>query len=248
VFISASVSFRDTCPDIVNIIDDAIKQVALLDEPMDKNFVRKHYLAMIEQLNTELKSHGLSVAEAQVQAERLARARIFGLPPGADPHGMGVARLLRSSDTWTNEELLQTYLDYNSYLYGRGLNGVPGRMVMEKLLQSVEATMMISDSPTAGGRYSSMASISFVVKQITGRDISSYVVRTGLTNTHTHDGSTHSHGIRVLSLREAIFDDLTLTLFNPMWRDGMLREGRAGQAVIALRIRGVFSLNALLVP
>ncbi|GAB6055529.1 cobaltochelatase subunit CobN [Methanobacterium movens] len=245
VLISASVSFRDTCPYVVNIIDDAIKQVALLDESLDNNFVRKNYLSMMEKLNTELKSQGMSPAEALVQAERLARARIFGLPPGADPHGMGVARILRSSETWTEEELLETFLDYNTYLYGKGLNGVPGRMVMEKLIVTVDSSMMISDSPTAGGRYSGMASINFVVKQLTGRDISSYVVRTGVANTHTHDGSTHSHGVQVLSLKEAVFDNISLTLLNPVWKEGMLKEGYSGQSTIALRIRSLFSLSAL---
>jgi len=236
VLISASVSFRDTCSYLVGIIDEAVKQVALLDEPTDKNYVRKHYLAMMASLKSELISQGMGTAEAEVQSERLARARIFGLPPGADPHGVGVGRLLRSNEEWTEDQLAETYLDYNSYLYGNGLDGVPGRMVMEKLMMSVQTSMVVTDRVSAGlptPLYVSSGSMNFVVKHLTGNSITSYIVRTG-------DGAP-----RALTMKESVLDDLTLTLFNPTWRDAMLREGFSGQAAIALRIRGLFSTDAL---
>jgi cobaltochelatase CobN len=236
VMVGASVSFRDTCSYLVGIIDDAIKQVALLNESTGQNYVRKHYLAMMVSLKSELKSQGLSDAEAETQSERLARARIFGLPPGADPHGVGVGRLLRSGVEWTEEDLAETYLDYNSYLYGNGLDGVPGRSVMEKLVMSVDATMVVTDRVTANlptPLYVGSASMNFVVKHLTGKNITSYILRTG-------DGVP-----KALTIKEAVMDDLTLTLFNPVWREGMLREGYAGGANIALRIRSLFNVNYL---
>lgn len=242
VLISASVSFINVCPNIIALIDNAIKQVALLDEPTEWNYVRKHYLAMILQLKTELLSQGLSQAEAQTQAERLARARIFGLPPGADPHAMGTARILRSSETWTEEELAEAYLEYESYLYGDGLYGVPGHSVMEKLLMTVETTMVITPRVTNGATaptYRGITMMEFMVKRLTGRTITGYVVNTGNAKV---DGSTVT-GVTVKTLKEALYDSITMTLLNPVWREGLLNEGRPGQARIALAIRSMYTLN-----
>ncbi|WP_424356031.1 cobaltochelatase subunit CobN [Methanobacterium sp. MBAC-LM] len=242
VFIGASVSFINVCPNIIALIDNAVKQVALLDEPTNKNYVRKHYLAMMGQLKKELLSKGLSQTEAQTQAERLARARIFGLPPGADPHAMGTARILRSSETWTDEELAEAYLEYESYLYGDGLYGVPGRSVMEKLLMTVETSMVITPRVTNGATaptYRGITMIEFMVKRLTGRNITSYVVNTGNARI---DGSTIT-GINVKTLKEALYDSITMTLLNPVWREGMLKEGAAGQRRMALAVRSMYTLN-----
>lgn len=46
VLIQASVSFRDLCPHVIGIIDDGIRKIALLDEPSEMNYVRKHYLSV----------------------------------------------------------------------------------------------------------------------------------------------------------------------------------------------------------
>ncbi|MCK9151180.1 cobaltochelatase subunit CobN [Methanobacterium alcaliphilum] len=242
VMIGASVSFINVCYNIIELIDKAVQQVALLNESITQNFVRKHYLAMMGELKAELIAQGLSQSEAEIQAERLARARIFGLPPGADPHAMGTARLLRSSESWTEEELAEAYLEYESYLYGYGLNGVPGRSVMEKLLKTVETSMVISARVTNGATaptYRGITMIEFMVKRLTGRNITSYVVNTGYAKI---DGTTVT-GITVRTLPEALYDSITMTLLNPVWRQGMLSEGSAGQRRIALAIRSMYTLN-----
>ncbi|MCC7551873.1 MAG: cobaltochelatase subunit CobN [Methanobacterium sp.] len=234
VLIQASSSLRDACPDVVRLIDEAIEKVALLDESTESNYVRKHYLAMMPVLEAELLAEGKSVDEAKDLAEKLARSRIFGLPPGADPHGVGVARLM-NSDSWTEEELAETYLDYNSYIYGNNLDGMYGsygRTIMEKLLKTVDTTMVVSASGISGQhRYFGSATLNNVVKYLTNKDITSYIV---LTSTS-----------QVLTLQESMYDDLTLTLFNPTWRDALLKEGYSGRATIALRIRGMFRSDAL---
>jgi len=242
VLASASVSFINVCPNVINLIDNAIKQVALLNESTELNFVRKHYLAMIPQLKAELLAQGLSDAEAETQAERLARARIFGLPAGADPHGMGTARILRSSETWTEDELAEAYLEYESYLYGVGLSGVNGRSVMEKMLMTVQTTLAITPRVTngaAGPTYRGITMMEFMVKRLTGNTITSYVVNTANARI---DGNTVT-GLNVKTLKEALYDSITMTLFNPVWRDGMLKEGSAGQRRMALTIRTMYTLN-----
>ncbi|MBV1729966.1 MAG: cobaltochelatase subunit CobN, partial [Methanobacterium sp.] len=233
IIIQASSSFRDAHPDVIRWIDEAVKQVALLNEPTELNFVRKHYLDMIPSLEADLISQGLTIEQAKSQAERLARARIFSLPPGADSHGAGVNRLLRSLDDWTEEEIADLYMNYNSYVYGKDLSGVKGNFLMEKLLHTVDTTMAISYTVTPGRSYTSSGVFNFMVERLTGRTITSYIIKTG-------DGNP-----KALTVKEKILDDLTLTLFNPTWREGMLKQGFSGQVTIALSIRRIFTNDAL---
>ncbi|WP_370005595.1 cobaltochelatase subunit CobN [Methanothermobacter sp. KEPCO 2] len=236
VLIQASVSFRDLCPHVIGIIDDGIRKIALLDEPSEMNYVRKHYLSVFTEIKTELLKTGINPSKADEQANILAGSRIFGLPPGADPHGVGVGRLMRMNTEWTDKELAETFLEYNSYIYGNGINGLAGRSIFEKLIRTVDTTMTITPRVTAGlptPLYAGSGVMNFVVRYLTGKSITSYIIRTG-------DGIP-----KVLTMREAVYDDLAATLFNPEWKNSLLREGYSGRATIALRIRGLLSTDAL---
>lgn len=45
---------------------------------------------------------------------------------------------------WTDKELAETFLEYNSYIYGNGINGLAGRSIFEKLIRTVDTTMTIT--------------------------------------------------------------------------------------------------------
>lgn len=232
VYVGTSVSLINLCYNAIELIDNAILQVILLNESSEKNFVLKHYNSLLPQIKSELLEKGLSESDAQVNAERLARSRIFGLPEGADPHAMGTARLLRSTESWTDDDLLEAYLNYETFIYGANFNGVSGRMVAEKLIKTVDITSTIRNTLTENaGRLGGIVRIEFVVEKLTNKDIEGYVVNTG--NIQIKNGEVT--GISVKTVSEALFDDITMTLFNPAWRNGMLKEGSAGERSIALK-------------
>ena len=60
--------FRDAFPHLITLLDDAVNLAINADEPVDKNYIRKHFLEDIEKNEMNEKS---------------ARYRIFGCPPGA---------------------------------------------------------------------------------------------------------------------------------------------------------------------
>ena len=78
--------FRDTFPNIVHLIDDAVVLVASLDEPYDKNFVRKH----VELEVSERVAEGCDPNFVREEAYY----RVFGDRPGA--YGCGVSELVSS--------------------------------------------------------------------------------------------------------------------------------------------------------
>lgn len=230
-------NIRSICPNTFKILDNAIRQVALLNESTNMNYVRKHYLVMLPEISRELVAQGLSQEEAREMAEKLARARIFSLPPGSDPHGVSVDRMLWIRTDWTERELSEAYLNYYSYIYTNDISGVSARNILEKILGTVDTSMIISTpyrtTETGACLYSIMSNIIFATKQVTGRDITGYVVKTNYKEP------------RILSLEENIYDEISSTLLNSEWIQKMLGEGYSGQATIALQIRSLFVNNLL---
>ena len=230
-------NIRSICPNTFKILDSAIRQVALLNESTDMNYVRKHYLTMLPEIKRELMEQGLNEKEAYERAEKLARARIFGLPPGSDPHGVSVDRMLWIKMDWTDKELSETYLNCYSYIYTNDISGISGRNILNKMLMTVDTSMIISPpyrtTETGVCLYNIMSNIIFATKQVTGREISGYVVKTNYREP------------RILTLQENVYDEVSSTLLNSEWMQSMLKEGYSGQATIALQIRSLFVNNVL---
>jgi cobaltochelatase CobN len=84
---------RDTFPNLIERIEDAVNFVAALDEPSDMNYVKKH----IEKEAAELIAAGV----ARDDAYRRASLRIFGDPPGT--YGAGVVELVEAKK-WDSTE------------------------------------------------------------------------------------------------------------------------------------------------
>ncbi len=92
--------FRDTFSTHIDLLNRAIEMVANLDEPLEMNFVKKHYFQMKRQLN----DFGI--------------ARIFGPPPTEYATSM---RTLIENSRWKDEkDLVESYDDSMSYAYFRG--------------------------------------------------------------------------------------------------------------------------------
>ncbi|WP_400204480.1 cobaltochelatase subunit CobN [Candidatus Methanomassiliicoccus intestinalis] len=105
--------FRDTFPNLIDMIDDAVKLVSALDESSDENYLADN---LRKEILEGMKS-GLTVDEAR----RKSSMRIFGAPPGA--YGAGVNHAIETSEWKTVEDLADVYISWSSYAYGRGVHG-----------------------------------------------------------------------------------------------------------------------------
>jgi cobaltochelatase CobN len=117
VVVTISGMFRDIFPHLIELLDDAFRLVAELDEPEDLNFVKKR---------------------------RHIRYRIFGPKPGEyAPH---LPQLIESS-AWNEEaDLAKAYIFHMSHAYGRDAHGVEAREQFETLLKEVEVVSQVRDS------------------------------------------------------------------------------------------------------
>lgn len=112
--------FRDMFPNMIEMIDKAIKLVSDLDEPEELNFLKKH--------KKELKS----------------QLRIFG--PTAIEYGTRMLQLVEDS-IWQNEsDLAKAYVSSMCYAYGKDLHGVEARDAFEGLLKTVDIVSQVRSS------------------------------------------------------------------------------------------------------
>ncbi len=105
--------FRDTFPNLIDIIDDAVKIISELDEGEEENYLaanlRKDIIECVEK--------GIPIDEAR----RRSSVRVFGSPPGA--YGPGVNHAIESGEWKTVQDLADIYVSWGSYGYGRDLYG-----------------------------------------------------------------------------------------------------------------------------
>ncbi len=114
VTIRMSGILRDCFYSCIELLDDAIREVAGLDEPPEMNFIRKHAL------------------------EGSGTARIFGSRPGT--YGNGVSLAVYAS-AWKEEaDLAEVFLRWNSYAYGRDNFGEESRETFSAQLATIDLT------------------------------------------------------------------------------------------------------------
>jgi cobaltochelatase CobN len=114
VTVRVSGILRDAFGTCLALLDDAVGMVAVLDEPEDRNFVRRH------------------------AGGDPAPARIFGSQPGT--YGMGVNLAIYASAWSETADLADLFVAWNGYAYGRSRGGEEARATFIDQLRTVEAT------------------------------------------------------------------------------------------------------------
>ena len=227
VLVTISGLFRDTFSYTVNILDSAIRMVALLSETTENNYIRKHYL---ENLSEYIQS-GMTSSEA----ETLAGSRIFGPPP--ESYGTGVAQLIPSTSKWDDtSELVDTYLSRMSYIYGNNIYGINGLEAFKNQLKNVEATIQVRDNNYGlldnDDVYQYLGGLTLAAKSISGKDLSVYIANTRINP-------------KIETLAQFMANEIRTRMLNPKWTEGMLNEGFSGANEISKEIGYLFAWDAL---
>jgi cobaltochelatase CobN len=127
--------FRDSMPASVTWMDEAVNMVGNLDEDLEMNFVRKHILEEVQ----ELEEQGIDKKDAWRQAS----FRIFGDPPGA--HGAGTGAVLEAKNWETIDDIAEVYTRWGGHAYGEGSEGsyMPDRF--KKRMSQIDITVQNVD-------------------------------------------------------------------------------------------------------
>jgi len=212
--------FRDAFPHVVSMLDDAVRMVADLDEPVELNYVRAHAQA-------DLAEHG---------DDRRATTRIFGSAPGA--YGAGLLPLIESGNWRDDADLAEVYTAWGGFAYGRGLDGRPARGDMEANYRRIAVAAKntdtrehdIADSDDYFQYHGGMVA---TVRALTGTAPQAYI-----------GDSTSPDAVRTRSLTEETARVFRARVVNPRWISAMRRHGYKGAFELAATVDYLFGYDA----
>ena len=220
VVISLSGIFRDLMPLQIKLLAEAAYLAACADEPIERNFVRKHALAYVE-------AHGGDLEAASL--------RVFGNADGA--YGSNVNNLVESGRWEDEDELAETYTRRKGFAYGR--NGKPEARpeLLKSVLAGVDLAYQNLDSvelgvTTVDNYFDTLGGVSRAVKRARGTTAPVYI-----------GDQTKGQGV-VRTLNEQVALETRTRMLNPKWYEGMLKHGYEGVRQIETHVTNTMGWSA----
>lgn len=214
VLVNLSGIFRDSFVNIVELLDDLFRRAAEVDEPPERNAIRRH--------------------AQQLAAEGIANpsARLFSNPAG--DFGSLVNDRVTDANWESGEELAATWQDRNAYSYGRADKGEARPQVLAALLRSTERVVQQIDSVEYGltdiqeyyantGGLKRAAEVAQRESRPGGRVAASFV-------------ESFSRDTTPRDLEELLRLEYRTKLLNPRWAEAMAAMGSGGAYEISQRM------------
>jgi cobaltochelatase CobN len=211
--------FRDAFPHLIHLLDQAVNLVIDADEPLEQNFVRKHYLH-------DLADH----------AEDTARYRVFGSKPGS--YGAGILPLIEARN-WENEaDFAETYLNWGGYAYTAAAQGVEAKQTFAHRLAQVEVALHNQDNR----EHDIFDSDDYL--QFHGGMIATIRALSGKQPKHYFGDSQNPALPKVRDLKEEAFRVYRSRVVNPKWLESITRHGYKGALEMAATVDYLFGYDA----
>jgi cobaltochelatase CobN len=221
ITVRSSGILRDNFANCYELLDEAVTAVAILDEPVERNYVRKHTLAAIEH-------DGMSLRDATL--------RIFSSQPGTYSSGVNLAVL---ASAWKDEkDLADIFVAVNGYAYGKEVTGKAAQEQLATNLSTVSVTFnkVQSDEYDLLGcccYFGAHGGMTAAARHYSGSEVKPYY---GDTREPEH--------IEVRDLADEIRRVVRTRLLNPKWIDGMKEHGYKGASDIMKRVTRVYGWEA----
>lgn len=222
---------RDTLYRFIELIDEAVEKVVRLDEPLEMNYPKKHYLETLEKLVGE--------RVGGKEAEEIARARVWGAPPGA--YGAGVNYAVFASAWRSEEDLANVWLQWSSYMYTRRSFGRGGEHIAKTLALQVSKVDVVvrnhisdeHDPTNCCCYFAYQGGFHALVKSIRGIEPLNVVV-------DTRDPSRP----KIREVGEELVRIVYSKLLNPRWIEAMKKHGYRGAAEMMKKIQNLYGWQA----
>jgi cobaltochelatase CobN len=218
--------FRDAFPHLIKLLDEAVQAVACCDEPLERNFVRKHYLSDL----------AANVAAGLPDAERQARYRVFGSKPGA--YGAGILQLIDERNWHDDADFAETYVNWGGYAYGADAEGVEAREAFRHRLAGVQVALHNQDNREhdifdSDDYFQFHGGMIATIRALTGRQPRSYFG-------DSHDPARPA----VRDLKQEALRVFRTRVANPKWLEGITRHGFKGGLEMAATVDYLFGYDA----
>jgi magnesium chelatase subunit H len=225
VVLTVSGIFRDLFGATMALLDKAVRQVAVLDEPVDMNFLKRH-------VEKQIVEDGCSFDEAAV--------RVFSNAAGN--YGTNVNFMVLDSQWEDARELGDLFVTRKCFAYGRDsegrhLDGIQAQKLLERALSRVEVTYQNIDTTEVG-----ITDVDHYFEYLGG--VSKAVEKHAGARPRIYLSDTLSPGARVRTLEETVQLETRTKTLNPKWFEGMLRHGFSGVAEIEHHVTNTFGWSA----
>jgi magnesium chelatase subunit H len=212
--------FRDLLPLQTRLLAEAAYLAASADEPLERNFVRKHALAYQA-------THGGDLETAAL--------RVFSNADGA--YGSNVNHLIDSGCWQDEDELAETYTQRKCFAYGR--SGKPERNpeLLQAALADVQLAYQNLESVELGVTtidhyFDTLGGIGRAVRRARGDAVPVYI-----------GDQTKGEG-KVRTLGEQVSLETRTRMLNPKWYEGMLEHGYEGVRQIEAAVTNTMGWSA----
>lgn len=219
--------FRDAFPHLITLIDDAVRLVVALDEPLDQNFPRKHFLAEMERSGADLSPE---------EAEDKALFRIFGTKPGS--YGVGLSQLIDTGHWDDAADLAKVFLEWGGYAYGRNAYGADARELFSDRLKTVQVALHNQDNREhdifdSDDYYQFHGGMVATIRSLTGSRPKAYF-----------GDSSRPELSRVRDLKEEALRVYRSRVINPKWIASIQRHGYKGGLELTATVDYIFGFDA----
>lgn len=209
---------RDTWPDAIRLMDEAVIMVSELAEKDEENYIRANIRKM--------------EAQGENLGERAKTIRIFGDPPGT--FGAGIDLALKASAWESEKDLARYFIQSSAFAYGKDLNGRKSVHEFIENVKRIDASCDISSSRRAdtlscGFGLQVQGGFRLAAQAAGGKQIRQY-----------QNISEPGTAVVTKSLGQCVEEDIRRTLLNAVWREHKKEETYDGAADMMQRIQNVF--------
>lgn len=219
VVVTTTGVFRDLFTCTMQLMDEAIRAVAELDEPDEANFIAKHARATSAEL-------GCSIAEAAT--------RVFSNAQGH--YGSGVNQVVDAGQWESDDDLGEVYVRRQCFAYGPEL-GKPAEALLRTALASVEVTFQ-----NITGAEQSIADNDHYFEYLGG--LSASVQTHAGARPRVFVADNYSARPKVRDIETAMRLESRTHLLNPTWYEALLQHGFQGVTEIGHRLDNTYGWSA----
>ena len=218
--------FRDAFPNLIYLLDQAVAQVAALDEPPERNYIVKH-------LQEDLQKSG---ERAESPDRAAALYRIFGSKPGS--YGAGILAAIDERNWETVEDLAEVYTAWGGYAYTRQDFGVQARPQFRQRFSQIVIAAKNQDNR----EHDLFDSDDYM--QYHGGMIATVRALTGRNPRQFFGDSSDPSRSRVRDLQDEARRVFRSRVVNPKWMESMRRHGYKGAFELAATVDYMFGYDA----
>jgi len=211
VHLQASGLFRDSYPNIILLLDEAVRKASQLNDV--ENFITKN--------SNKIKDYLIEEGYDEKEADNLSKIRVFSARPGS--YGNTIEDLIPNSGLWEkDDEIADVFINFVSFAYGKDVWGKPFKSAYKKNLEDVKITMHTRSSNLfmnmdTDDVFTCLGGLSLAVKKVRGEypDV--------LLSIQEDPDKAH-----IEDIEKTLGKELRARYLNPKWIEGMKDENYAG--------------------